>query len=208
MRFETRQVWRAHPPARVDGAVMMFESAGTVHRKARQDKMENGLGHRRTVTSLQARARRPTAMGPRAATHGHRLRSNSDACCVNRLVRSARPLHAGSSGQGSALLSQDGCRPSRAGWEQRALRQTPEALALGPLVELPRQLVSRMASGNRTGRGARTRALLAAFSARSRAGARTFTLRLSPAVASSSTHRDGRLFSQLQLFSHTVDEGL
>ncbi len=59
--------------ASVDGAVMMFVSAGTVHRKARQDKMENGLGHRRTVTSLQARARRPTAMGPRAATHGHRL---------------------------------------------------------------------------------------------------------------------------------------
>jgi hypothetical protein len=64
-------------PGHIDGAVMMFVSAGTVHRKTRQDKMENGLGHRRTVTSLQARARRPTAMGPRAATHGHRLRAGA-----------------------------------------------------------------------------------------------------------------------------------
>jgi hypothetical protein len=60
-------------PDDVDGAGMMFVSAGTVHRKARQDKMENGLGHRRTVTPVSKLGQgvprpwvhnlRPTAIG-------------------------------------------------------------------------------------------------------------------------------------------------
>ena len=54
----------------VDGAVMMFVSAGTVYRKARQDKLEIGLGHRRTVTSLQARVARASAWRTRAHDRG------------------------------------------------------------------------------------------------------------------------------------------
>ena len=68
-------VMMPRPPYHVDGAVMMFVSAGRCI--ARQGKMENGLGHRWIVTSLQARAGFPRPWGHEHATYGYRRRAGA-----------------------------------------------------------------------------------------------------------------------------------